>query len=63
MNQKVSFYLFLTAFILVAALTVYLIFDNGWYGAVNSYVLLFMYIGLAVVSFGMREEMLRRFEK
>jgi uncharacterized membrane protein len=55
--------MFMVAFILVALLTVYLIVDNGWYNSVNPFVLVFMYVGIAVVSFGMREEMLRRFEK
>jgi ABC-type transport system involved in cytochrome c biogenesis permease subunit len=63
MSQRVSFYMFMVAFILVALLTVYLIVDNGWYNSVNPFVLVFMYVGIAVVSFGMREEMLRRFEK
>ncbi|WP_028399173.1 hypothetical protein [Ectobacillus panaciterrae] len=63
MNQRISFYMFVAAFALVALLTAYLIVDNNWYGSVNPFVLVFMYIGLAIVSFGMREEMLNRFEK
>ncbi len=55
--------MFVAAFALVALLTAYLIVDNNWYGSVNPFVLVFMYIGLAIVSFGMREEMLNRFEK
>lgn len=63
MGKNISFYLFITAFVLVAAVTVYLIVNNSWYNAVNPVMLAFMYIGIGVVSFGMREEMLSRFEK
>lgn len=63
MGQNISFYLFITAFLMVAAVTVYLIVNNDWYNAVNPIMLVFMYIGIAVVSFSMREEMLNRFEK
>ncbi|EEL49339.1 hypothetical protein bcere0022_33740 [Bacillus cereus Rock3-44] len=55
--------MFILAFVLVAALTVYLIVDSSWYNAVHPAFLIFMYVGIAVVSFGMRDEMLDRFEK
>ncbi|MFX3624878.1 MAG: hypothetical protein ACE3JP_12795 [Ectobacillus sp.] len=63
MSQRVSFYLFVVAFVLVAALSAYMIVDNSWYNSVSPIFLVFMYVGIAVVSFGMREEMLNRFEK
>ncbi|MCP8967084.1 hypothetical protein [Ectobacillus ponti] len=63
MGQKVSFYLYIAAFVLVAAVTAYLIIDNSWYQSVNPFVLLCMYAGIGVVSFGMREEMLGVFDK
>lgn len=63
MSQNVRFYMFVLAFVLVACLTVYLIVDNSWYNSVSPVMLVFMYVGIAVVSFGMREEMLSRFEK
>ncbi len=49
--------MFILAFVLVVALTIYLIVDS-WYNTVHPAFLLFMYIGIAVVSFGMRDEML-----
>ncbi|PGZ96380.1 hypothetical protein COE51_17240 [Bacillus pseudomycoides] len=63
MGSKRHFYMFIVAFLLVTVLTVYLIVDNNWYNTVHPLVLIFMYVGIAVVSFGMRDEMLNRFEK
>lgn len=55
--------MFIVAFLLVVLVTIYLIVDSSWYNTVHPAFLLFMYIGIAVVSFGMRDEMLNRFEK
>lgn len=55
--------MFVFTFVLVAILTVYLIVDNSWYNTVNPILLVCMYVGFAAVSFGMREEMLKPFEK
>lgn len=63
MGSTRHFYMFILAFVLVVALTIYLIVDSSWYNTVHPAFLLFMYIGIAVVSFGMRDEMLDRFEK
>ncbi|WP_242218795.1 hypothetical protein [Bacillus cereus group sp. BfR-BA-01380] len=63
MGSQRHFYMFIVAFLLVAGLTVYLIIDSHWYNTVHPAFLIFMYVGIAVVSFGMRDEMLNRFEK
>ncbi|MCP1125132.1 hypothetical protein NKR74_17740 [Bacillus sp. 3103sda1] len=63
MGSQRHFYMFIVAFLLVTVLTVYLIIDSHWYNIVHPAVLIFMYVGIAVVSFGMRDEMLNRFEK
>jgi len=63
MGSTRHFYMFILAFVLVVALTIYLIVDSSWYNTVHPAFLLFMYVGIAVVSFGMRDEMLDRFEK
>lgn len=63
MGSKNHFYMFIVAFLLVVLVTIYLIVDSSWYNTVHPAFLLFMYIGIAVVSFGMRDEMLNRFEK
>lgn len=63
MGNTRHFYMFVLAFVLVAALTIYLVVDSSWYNLVHPAFLIFMYVGIAVVSFGMRDEMLNRFEK
>ncbi|WP_379966373.1 hypothetical protein [Ectobacillus sp. sgz5001026] len=63
MKSGYSFYMFVFTFVLVAILTVYLIIDNNWYNTVSPILLILMYVGIATVSFGMREEMLKPFEK
>ncbi|CAM4126693.1 hypothetical protein [Bacillus manliponensis] len=63
MGSKSHFYMFIIAFLLVTFLTIYLIVDSSWYHTVHPAFLIFMYIGIAVVSFGMRDEVLNRFEK
>ncbi|MBO9129681.1 hypothetical protein [Bacillus sp. 165] len=63
MREKISFYLFVFLFLTVGALTICVILDTGWYTSVNPVLLVLMYIGTGIISFGMREEMLNQFEK
>lgn len=63
MSGKISFYLFAFLFLVVGMLTIFLIADNSWYKSVNPVLVALMYAGTAVISFGMREEMLNQFEK
>lgn len=57
------FYMFILVFVFVVVLMIYLIVDSSWYNIVYLVFFLFMYIGIVVVSFGMRDEMLDCFEK